>query len=284
VYTIIYTLGMSSNGNEILVNDFWENRHQQSFVETLPPGIPTLEIKTHTLPQDYKDTIAGMSGYTPLDYLRLLKFFSPQDRATMIQLGNWHRFAEKVSSIESSTTQTHIAQAACEALGEENTRNLALNFSSRYSSRSHQKAAIILTACLPLNDISEIYTQYANIARTGIEWPLEGDDAWIDLFYTGMHSLYICTMMNNENGIPTDEATKIIADILNQDMSTVATRITKPHEALRNVHMMERMRECMVDPDAMDKTMNIFGYKWQTYEQPERGFGGIRFGKYTQSS
>lgn len=270
--------------NELITNAFIGDEglnQEKTFVGTLPPGKPTLSITVEQFPEDFGEAIAEMSEENPLDFLRLLKFFKPSDRVRMLQLGNWDRFAEGISHVEKNSEVSLITEAAREALGVENTRNLAFNFTKRPTSREHQKAAIRLAGGLPLVDISGIFTQFANIARAGIEWPMEGDDAWIDFFYEGMHSLYICTMTNRESCVaPAEEATEILEGILNEDMLAIAKRIEEPAEALNNVSMMERIRECMVEPQPMDRLMSYFGYRWQGYEKPKREFYGQNYGEY----
>lgn len=253
----------------------------ESFTATLPTGKPTLSITTKQLSEDFTKAIEEMSEYNPLDYLRLLKFFEPTDRARLLQLSDWDKFAVSVSHIQKDSEASLIAEAAREALGVENARNLAFNFSKMIMSRAHQQAAIRLTGGLPLTDISGIFTQYANIARAKIGWPTEGDDAWIDFFCLGMHSLYICTMTNKDTAVvPAETATEILAGILNEDMLTIARRITKPDEALRGVYMMGKIREYMTEPDSIDKLMSYFGYHWKAYQEPEKNYDGVSQGKY----
>jgi hypothetical protein len=233
------------------------------FVETLPEGEPTLSLTRDKFPDSFVGAIGEMSEYSPLDYLRLLKFFPPEERVRVLGLTKWDRLAESISHVKEDSECSLIAKEAREALGVDNVRNLAFNFTKRSRSREHQKAAIRLAGGLPLADVSSIFAQYANIARAGIEWPMEGDDAWIDLFYAGAHTLYICAMANKDSGVtPPEDTTRIISQIIDEDMSTIAKRIKKPTEALGGVYMLKKIRDCITEPASIDKLMSFFGYKF----------------------
>lgn len=264
---------------EVLVG----NGQQESripFVETLPEGQPILSLTSDRFTEDFVETIAEMSEYSPLDYFRLLKFFPREERVKILSLTRWHRLAEKIFYIEKNSEASLIAKAAREALGIDNVRNLAFNFTKYARSRDHQKAAIRLAGGLPIADVTAIFAQYANIARAGIEWPMEGDKAWRDLFYAGIHTLYICALTNRDSGIiRPKEATRIISQILDEDMTTIAKRIKKPTEVLGGVYMMRKIRECMTNPESMDRLMAFFGYK---YDDSKVDYEGSR-GEYIKA-
>jgi hypothetical protein len=243
-----------------------DSRIPGSFTETLPPGEPMFSLFGRIpFSGTFREDMVEIAQYSPLDYFHMLYYFAPQDRVKLIKLIDWHQFVNSVSHIEKDSEADYLAEVVKSTLGEENILNLSFNLTRLYPrEREYQKTAIRLVSGFPLEDVAGIFTQYSNVARN-IEIVQtakgNGDEVWADLFYAGMHTLFICVMTHQQKILDSpDNANEILTEIIDQDLFLIAKKIRFPEDHIGFVYFMKKIREFMLTPQVMDNLLWELGY------------------------